>query len=139
MTKEEVLAVLDSVSSPKKATEPNLRSIYKGFIDQSGLCVVTFKLCNGSPFIKAIDGDITSITGYTKEEMLGKPLMQFIQPAFESDLPKSIEMLEKGQIVPKFQTAIRKDGTMLNTFGFVKKDLDEYVEFIWSDTAMLRI
>lgn len=115
----------------------SLISIFKTFVQKEGLCIIVFEIENNIPIIKDIKGDITSITGYEKEEMLNEPLIRFIQLSKNSKLQKSIELLEDDFVIPKFQTAIRKDGSLLKTFGFIKKNKNVYVEYMWSVNTMM--
>jgi PAS domain S-box-containing protein len=133
----EVWSILtDTDASSPELEAPNMMSIYRSWVRQQGMAVIIFDVRNGIPYVKQTHGHIESITGYKSEQMVGQPLMSFIQQRDNSDLAESIEMVERGLLVPKNQLALRADGSLLETWGFVKKHRGEYIEFIWSSDIM---
>lgn len=121
--------------------EPNLYRLARSWTTQPGFAVVWFEIRDNNPIVVKTEGDIEGIMGYSHEEMKDRSLFSLIQPRFESEFEESVEALNRGEVVCKFQTAIRKDGDMLQTMSIVRKEplLGQYVEFVISDSEIKKI
>ena len=135
-------ALNELITGAKHAeNEPNLYRLARSWTTQPGFAVVWFELQDNNPIVVKTEGDIEGITGYSHNEMKGRSLFSLIQPSFDSEFEASVEELEQGKVVCKFQTAIRKDGSLMQTLGIVRKEplLGQYVEFVIGDTQIKKI
>jgi len=91
----------------RKRTEAELEAIFDMSLDM--ICVVDL---NTATFLK-INPSFTRILGYTEEELLGKPFLDFIHPDdVKSTIAVIDEELKKGKIVVNFINRYRcKDGS----------------------------
>lgn len=91
-----------------RESEQRLRSLWEN-------APVAYHVLDTKGIIKDVNDTEAMMLGYSREELIGRPIFDFILPEQREEAKKRFEMKMRGQSVPKAENRIylRKDGTRI--------------------------
>jgi PAS domain S-box-containing protein len=100
----------------RKRSEEALRETQERYKDLWDGAPVAYHTLDTKGIITRVNQTEADMFGYTKEEMVGKPIFAFIAPEQRKDAEERFYRKLSGQRVPKHDNRIyvKKDGTMIN-------------------------
>lgn len=121
-----------SVKAKELDKVPNLLGIYNNFLKVPFACTMRFVEDNGQIVITDVEGYPENCFGYTREEMIGKRVTDFMYAGNAEKVMETVQMLNDYGFCPKINRHPTKDGGESTIYGVVfKEGRGKYFEMMW--------
>ncbi len=84
--------------------------------------IVRVEVIKGIRYIIDCEEGLSEITGYPIKDLIGQSLDKIIIPTNPNELEETLKNLDKGKLILKKSSIMRKDGDFIETNGFLVKE-----------------